>query len=121
MRVTVDVDGASVLRLLMVYFNLRYATGKEPEVRVSRSGRSGNRHFIVRGVIAGEEDVYTLRRWLGDDPRRIWIDESSVGKPKQVLFMCQEVLTQPDFLSPPFKVVRRVFKGSGRRWRKKEK
>jgi len=104
MRVTVDKDNPTVLELMKTYFNMKYLFGKEPELRVSKSGGL-NHHFVVRGLKISFLDSLNLRRFLGDDLNRIHLDEIGVGKPRQVLFIPFEYLTHPDFLSMPFKQI----------------
>ncbi|MHA1721775.1 MAG: hypothetical protein ACTSXW_01735 [Candidatus Baldrarchaeia archaeon] len=99
MRVTVDKDYPSDLELLKTYFNMKFFTGKEPEVRISKSGRGY--HFIVRGLRISFETSLHLRRFLGDDETRVLLDEIGYGKPRQVLFLPLFRLTHPNFLLDP--------------------
>lgn len=84
MRVTIDLDSRRPLDLLRTYYNLRYATGQEPAVW--ESSRKGY-HLAAYGAGGTWEDVLRLREILGDDYRRIALDELLAGiKPKQILW-----------------------------------
>jgi hypothetical protein len=119
MRVTVDLDKCGYLRLLMTYFNARYLTGREPEIRRSASGRGY--HLIVRGLRTTWDGCFVLRRLLGDDGTRVLFDEASV-RPRQVLWESKrgrhvEAVDPRSLLSSPWKVLREVKKPWLRRHR----
>jgi len=99
MRVTVDKDYPSDVELLKTYYNMKYFMGKEPEVRVSKSGQGY--HFIVRRLRISFETSLHLRRFFGDDGTRVFLDEIGYGKPRQVLFLPLLRLTHPNFLLDP--------------------
>jgi len=99
MRVTVDKDYPSDVELLKTYFNMKYFMGREPEVRVSKSGKGY--HFIVRRLRISFETSLHLRQFFGDDETRVFLDEIGYGKPRQVLFLPLLRLTHPNFLLDP--------------------
>jgi len=80
MRLTLDLDGPSELRLLMAYFNARRCG----EVELERSPRGHGYHIVVRGIPGEAEHV--LRCMLGDDPSRIRFDTEAKFKPTRILF-----------------------------------
>jgi len=83
MRVTVDLDSPSELKLLATYFNMKGLNGN---INVRRSAGGEGYHLIVRGLPITFETSLLLRRLFGDDQVRISFDEEDSEKPKQVLY-----------------------------------
>lgn len=86
MRITLDLDYPSELRLLMAYFNLRHAFG---QVELERSPTGAGYHLVARGADREAEQVFRLM--LGDDPERVRFDGEAVMKPKRILFQAKWV------------------------------
>ncbi|GAG94740.1 unnamed protein product [marine sediment metagenome] len=105
MRVTVDKDPTSELRILMSYYNTRWISQTRFEACQSVGGEG--HHFIAYGLPITQEQAIELRRWLEDDPVRIKFDEDPKGKPMQVLYTKREEarifpLDERDFLMKPW-------------------
>jgi len=87
MRLSIDLDGVSQLRLLMAYFTLKRYTDKvEVHFTSVENGRE-NYHISAYGLPdVSEQYQYELRAMLGDDEYRVWLDQRLHGKPEMVLF-----------------------------------
>jgi hypothetical protein len=78
----VDVDSKNQFLLLKTYFNMSQFC-KYMEVFETTNGY----HIIGYGFRdITKEQFYEFRRTMGDDPIRVWLDESLHGKPEQVVF-----------------------------------
>ena len=88
MRIGLDLDKPSQLRLLMSYFNLKHLFGR---VHVERSPTGKGYHLLVTGLPPDRELNYVIRCWLKDDPNRIRFDQETVHKPKEILFQVKWV------------------------------
>lgn len=84
MRLTIDLDNPSNLDIQRCYYNIKYITKKEPEIRLSASGRGV--HIKVHGLVVKDDELIILRETFNDDPVRIKYDQERVAKPKQVLW-----------------------------------
>jgi len=83
MRVTVDIDSKwwnDLFRVLEKGFEL--GLGMPNEIRKTRRGY----HIIWRGLSITKEECLELRKKLGDDEKRIMLDQTKPYKPFQVLF-----------------------------------
>ncbi len=68
-RMSLDLDSHSSLKLMQVYYNLRYL-GLRPVVSRTHKG------FHVKANIRAERSkILELRRSLADDPNRLWLSE----------------------------------------------
>ena len=81
-RVNVDIDSKNQFVLLKTYFNMaRFC--RFLEVFETTNGY----HIIGYGFPEmTKEQFYEFRRAMGDDPIRVYLDETLHGKPEQVLF-----------------------------------
>jgi len=88
MRLTLDIDRCGRRKSEGIWRLLRFLFPKHRIVeRISASGKG--RHFIVYGVSHDWSEICQLRRWLGDDPKRIVIDDivrHAAGVQTQILF-----------------------------------
>lgn len=107
MRITLDLDEPSQLKLLKAYYNLRRFGNVE--IRRSASGRGY--HMIVRGLQISYEDSLTIRAMLGECETRLRFDSEKNKKMKQILWSAKETkgrryearaITERDLLSQPF-------------------
>jgi hypothetical protein len=87
-RLTIDIDNREDLGT--VIFRGLYYVGKKPDVIRLSSSKRGY-HVIWRGLKISEERSIELRKLIGDDPKRIYLDECSDIRTKQVLFSKKEV------------------------------
>lgn len=120
MRITMDLDFPSQLKLLSTYFNLRQFG--MVEVRVSASGMGY--HMIVRGLNITYEDSLRIRAMLGECRTRLRFDSEENHKMKQILWDQKVVnervyeartITEADLLvlpsnsKPPMEVFKRRY------------
>ncbi len=103
MRVTVDLDYPSRLKLLKAYYNMRQIG----DVEINRSAGGKGFHLVAYQLPITFEQSIELRRLYGDDPIRIDFDERYHLKPKQVLYTVKdgvpiEPITEPDLLNAPW-------------------
>ena len=83
MRVTLDYDNHSVLKLIYYLAKGIAINRKFPSmIRKTRRGF----HCVYHGLDITEKEMFLRRYRLGDDKKRIWLDMSCPKKPKQVLF-----------------------------------
>lgn len=83
---TIDLDRPTRLDIIRVWYNLRHT---RPRVLKGRISSSGEGVHIVAALSSpvNEEELLSIRRALGDDPRRILYDETRPeAKPSQILF-----------------------------------
>jgi len=74
MRLTLDIDRCGERRARGVWNLLRFLfPNHRIQERVSASGKG--RHFIVYGAGKDWDEICQMRRWLGDDPKRLKIDQ----------------------------------------------
>jgi hypothetical protein len=74
LRLTLDLDRCSKRRAEGVWRLLRHLFPENRiQERISPGGKG--RHFIVWGASGDWREIQQLRRWLGDDIRRIAVDE----------------------------------------------
>jgi len=57
---------------------------KFPRVKESSTGRGW--HLIVRNIVATIPEINRMRRWVGDDMKRVFLDSSSPARVQQILF-----------------------------------
>ena len=87
MRLSIDLDQVSQLNLLKTYFTLRRFTDKIELFVTSVENGKENYHITAIGLPDIPEKLqYEFRAALGDDPRRVWLDERLHKKPEMVLF-----------------------------------
>ena len=84
MRVTIDLDNPSQLKLLKTALTMNYYIGID-EIRISSSGEGY--HLIKRGLPISFKDSLRIRAALGECPGRLYWDEMCDMKPKQILWM----------------------------------
>ena len=89
MRVTIDLDSKSRIKLYWSVFKGILLCRKFPDVIRNSSGGRGY-HIIWRGLNISEEQMFKYREWIGDDPNRLYLDRSS-NRVKQILFTKKEV------------------------------
>ncbi|RLG89972.1 MAG: hypothetical protein DRO36_06865 [Candidatus Hecatellales archaeon] len=83
MRITLDIDGPAWKAWAAFYTHV--SLSNKVEIYKTRTGF----HVIGYGApVETPEQVIRVRRWLGDDPVRIDLDEALVkaGKPFQILW-----------------------------------
>jgi len=87
MRLNIDLDSCSQLKLLRVYCWLAQFTDKLELFISSVNNGKENYHLVAHDLPdVDEKFFYELRRMLHDDEVRVWLDETLHGKPEQVLF-----------------------------------
>jgi len=87
-RLSLDLDGVSQLRLLTTYFNLARFTDKLELFVTSVENNRENYHINAYDLPTLErEKSYEFRASLGDDESRIWLDRRlyEFNKPQMVL------------------------------------
>jgi hypothetical protein len=82
MRVTIDLDGSTLLEL-MAFYNMRLRYAQVP--RMYRTGHGGI-HLIARDLPLTWYEANEERRLFKDDESRVWLDVRCQGKPQQTLF-----------------------------------
>jgi len=87
MRITLDLDRPSELKLLSAYFNLK----RFGDVEVRKSAGGAGYHLIVRGVPITYEDSLRIRAMLRECPMRLRFDEEATYKPKQILWKAKVI------------------------------
>jgi hypothetical protein len=83
-----DLDRVSQLKLLKVYAWLAQFT-EDIELFITSVDKDGGEHYhlIAHNLPdVDEKFLYDLRRALGDDDVRVWLDETLHGKPEMVCF-----------------------------------
>ncbi|RLI43551.1 hypothetical protein DRO59_00620 [Candidatus Bathyarchaeota archaeon] len=88
MRLALDLDRVSQLKLLKVYSWLAQFTDKL-ELFITSVDEDGGEHYhiVAHNLPELPENLfYEFRRALHDDIIRVWLDETLHGKPEQVLF-----------------------------------
>jgi len=88
-RLSLDLDGVSQLKLLTTYFNLARFTDKLELFVTSVENNRENYHINAYDLPPLErEKSYEFRASLGDDESRIWLDRRlyEFNKPQMVLF-----------------------------------
>lgn len=107
MRITLDLDEPSELKLLKAYYNLRQFGNVE--VRRSSSGRGY--HMIVRGLPISYDASLLIRAMLGECKTRLRFDSEKNMKPKQILWSAKTTkgrrhevrrIMERDLLAQPF-------------------
>lgn len=83
MRVTIDLDSSSKIRLKWALLKGRLLCGK-PADEIYRTRRGF--HLLWFNVPITEEQMFRYRKILNDDKKRIELDKECEKKPKQVLF-----------------------------------
>jgi len=83
MRVTCDLDRKSKLRLFWALFKGRILIGKTAD-EIFRTRRGW--HLIYENLDISQERSLELRKRLGDDPKRIYLDTNCPKKQQQILF-----------------------------------
>jgi hypothetical protein len=82
MRITVDSDSKDVLSLSCILLKGLLLLQKLPkEARITSRGY----HLIWRAKVT-EKRAFLLRKYIGDDMRRIALDRNCPRKPQQILF-----------------------------------
>lgn len=94
MRVVIEIDSLEKKRARKIARRLYSLTGKEPEIRISPTGRGY--HFIVRGLQISKEQALEIRRKCSDDPMHIRFDMEAKGKPWGILWTEKRVLSCPE-------------------------
>ena len=79
-RESFDLDKHDSLRLLAVYYNLRYL-GFHPKVARTHKG-----FHVTFNSSASRKRLLELRRIMGDDPNRIWLSEQRLHRKCHVTF-----------------------------------
>jgi hypothetical protein len=83
LRVSIDVDRKCDAMSVLLRGMKRI--GKAPdEIRVSARGNGF--HFIWLNACGSFEESVELRKFIGDDTKRVWIDVQSECKPRQILW-----------------------------------
>ena len=84
--ITIDLDKPSRADILRVWYNLRLTKPRILKGRISSGGEGVHIAAMLPHAIS-EYDMLEARRALGDDPQRIYFDETRPeSKPSQILF-----------------------------------
>lgn len=83
MRVTIDCD-RKVDALSTLLKGLNKINKLPDEIRISARGNGF--HFIWFNACISEQKCYEIRKFIGDDKKRIKIDSNTADKPKQILW-----------------------------------
>lgn len=90
MRVTVDIDSTNRFNLCWAILKNAYFLHKYPDViKSSCTGRGY--HIINYGLDETPTRILQLRRLIGDDANRVFLDMCSDKRMKQVLFTKKNV------------------------------
>ena len=87
MRVTVDLDSPSQLKLLKVYYNLR----RFGDVEIRRSAGGQGYHLLVYNLSITYDDSLKIRAMLGECETRLKFDSEKNLKMKQILWRAKVI------------------------------
>ena len=83
MRVTIDCDRKQ--EALTTFWKGLVRIKKAPDI-IRVSSRGNGFHFVWLNACSTFSESIALRKAIGDDVKRIWIDEQAADKPKQIMW-----------------------------------
>lgn len=98
MRITIDQDSRSLMSLAWKMFKgiigiwmvAREFRLLPDEIELSATKKGY--HLIWYDLKISEKQMFLLRKFIGDDPNRLWLDMCSPKRIKQVLFTSKRII-----------------------------